>query len=186
MRRWLLACVGILLVADGYWASENLVLKSADDGIYWFAFSSEDGVLEIESFAGKQLGFVGKAKPNITWVDGNWYLDGELLPDIAQFIEYINGPHTPCVLSYSLPGNPTIQTAISSIEDAFRTGAADAIIMAPVPRVSSQFQNLVSAYEAPSYSNKTCPHAAAWREVLDYGEQGFGYPPNVKAAKKAN
>ena len=186
MRRWLLACVGILLVADGYWASRNLVLKNADDGIYWFAFSPNDGVREVDSFANKQSGYAGKAKPGITWVGGSWYLDGQPLPDISQYIEYIDADHSPCSLAYSLPGTPTIQTAVQSIEDAFRAGAANAVILAPAPKVKSKFENPVSAYETPAYSVITCPHADAWRDILAYGERAFGYPPELKSSKTPN
>ena len=184
MRRWLLACVGILLGADGYWASQNLVLKSADDGIYWFTPRFGFSVYVRDRTDEKYPPSAKMEKFEVSWVDGRWTNNDQPITDIRNFIRYESG--FSCVLTYSVRSVPTVKAVIQSIEAAFSAGVGSVLIVEPRPERDGKFEDSVPLLERAGQSTERCPYADDWARVLDKGESAFGYPPNVKAAAKAN
>ena len=184
MRRWLLACVGILLVADGYWASQNLVRKSADDGIYWF--TPQYGIeISVRNNEGEKFAEPAEmAKFEVSWLDGRWTNNDQQITDIRNFIRYEK--NFSCSLTYSVKSDPSVQTVIKSIEAAFASGAGSVIILEPLAEWYGETENSVPLLEKVGQSSKHCPYADDWDRMLDKDESAYGYPPNVKAAKKAN
>lgn len=190
LRRWLLACVGILLVADGYWASQNLVLKSADDGIYWFRFPPLGGQIYIPHPSEGEVDENDK-QPRLSRQNGKWMANGLVVSDIKNFMRYDGGPDDPdgdCALGYELSKNVTIASVIVILKLSFAAGAEDAAIYSPVVEVVGRPDERRTAlfFNTPKVTNATCPFTEEWKKSLRKGEHGFGYPPNVKAAKKAN
>jgi hypothetical protein len=187
LRRWLLACVGILLVADGYWASQNLVLKGKDDEIYWFRFPPMGGRIYIETPSGEVVADQDD-QPRLDWKGGKWVSDGVPISDIRNFITYWTGPEGGCQIHYHLEPHATIATAMATLDLSFSAGVGSAAILSPVVERVGKPEDRRTAlfFEPPKYDKNTCPFETSWRKRLPEYGQGFGYPPNVKAEKKAN
>ena len=179
MRRWLLACVGILLVADGYWASQNLVLKSADDGIYWFRFPFGGGQIQIEAPTG-EMHVKQRKQPALEWKGGKWVSAGAPISDIRNFILYWNNPEDSCIIFYHLEPNASVATAIKTLDLSFSAGVGRAAILSPAIARSGKAE-IALFFEPKKRDENTCPFEAAWRKHLPKYGEGVGYPPNAKS-----
>lgn len=178
MRRWLLALICILLVADGYWASRNLVLKSADANIYWFNFTSEGPVLFERDSKGLPV-TNSDDRFNLIWQTGAWFNDGQKISEVGKFIEYVDGPHSACGLTFHLNGDPSVETAYRAIQDAFDAGAGIVGILTPLAEMQGITESVAPLTVPSEYGAKTCPYADEWRRNLKYGETAVGYPPSM-------
>jgi hypothetical protein len=173
LRRWLLALVCLLLIADGYWASRNLVLKSADDEVYYFRFPINGGQVSAKNSAGD----ANDQFDRLYWTDERWMLDGMPVGDVKSFIRYWNDYDTSsCSLLYRLDVNASIKAAISSMNAAFAAGAEDATIMSPSidwAKDDGAFQTALF-FQTTKYDANTCPNEEARRKAKSI--PGYGYP----------
>jgi len=160
------------------------VLKSADDGIYWFTprYGLEISVRNKEGEKFPESAEM--AKFEVSWLDGLWTNNGQPITDIRKFIRYEK--NFSCSLTYSVKSDPAVKTVIQSIEAAFDAGAGSVIVLEPLLEWDGEFEDSVPLFERSDQSSERCPYADDWDRVLDKDESAFGYPPNVKAAKKAN
>jgi hypothetical protein len=151
--QWLLTIVGILLVADGYWASRNLVLKSAEDGIYWF---NTDPMLSI--YVGKEF----NPSQTILWDNDRWVYAGKEVRNLEPYWQHADntdpGRSWKYILNYRLHPNDSILTARKSLEAAFRAGAQMAVIMTPSPEIEGEAQDSVPVFRPPRFPCEEDPN----------------------------
>jgi hypothetical protein len=180
LRRWLLALVCLLLIADGYWASRNLVFKNADSGIYWVPLHPN-----LEIYVGNDASLPNRDPPatelKLLWSNGKWLVDGKPVADINNYIQYYHGYHGGCGFAYQLDGDPTADNVFKSVEEALSTGAGSTVVLAPRIEADGKTMDSVPVFEVRNWTEKTCPFSKQWRKSLSYGESGVGYPPNLKS-----
>lgn len=183
MRPWLLGLVCILLVADGYWVSRNLVLKSADDGIFWFRPRNMFAVSLLDNKGERFEPPPEHLKFEVSWVDGRWTNNGRPISDVRNFIEYAEGEF-PCSLTYSVKSEASIQATIQSIKTAFAAGAGSVLILDPLVERDGKVEDSALLYE--NWGATNCPYQDYWSQALDRYDTAFGYPPDLKKAEERN
>jgi hypothetical protein len=153
----LLALACILLVADGYWASHNLVLKHSN--VLWIPFDPMLDIVFEKDEAGNVVQPDG-ANSGLRWRNDQWVANDLRVADLGAFMEpygYHSQPYSRrCVLKYYADDNISIGSAMKSLNAAFAAGAARAVILSPRSEVDGQAQNSVPAYNAPNPIERIC------------------------------
>jgi hypothetical protein len=154
----LLALVCILLVADVYWASQNLVLRRAD--IYMIPVDPMAGMVFEKDRTGKSVQ-PSDLSQTLKWRNDRWLLDGTKVADVGAFMEpsgYDDDGSSSrrCVLEYYMDSDASIESAIRSFDAAFAAGAAHALILSPAPEVDGQAQNWFPIFNAAHPSQRIC------------------------------
>lgn len=186
MRPWLLGLVCILLVADGYWASRNLVMKSADDGIYWFYTQPPQRQLVVELKPTTSNSKIEK-QPMLEWNGSQWRADGKTVSDVRTLVKYWRkgdrSNEIGCGLDFYMGTDATIKEAITAIGRALEAGANEVTVLAPRVEWGRRKAKSILFFHPPHWTTETCPYANDWRDNLENLEVGYGYPPKVTATK---
>jgi hypothetical protein len=178
LRRWLLVVVCVLLIADGYWASRNLVLKSADDRIYYFRFPPMSGAIYVATSTDEKIAPMDKV-PDVRRENGRWLANGKPVTDLKALVQYWKGDGKQCSVQFHLGKDASVNVAIKSINEVFAAGAGRAMILSPVIEQDGKSTNSALFFESANWGPNTCPYAELWQRKLNESEDevGVGYPP---------